>query len=140
MWDSPNKLMLFFSSVIDILDAPAGIVAIWTYPFGSGFFVKIPDIGRHILAPHRTAPLFINAPVIIPLLWTACARKILYNQKYINYIIALLQNHKFPLYTIYNGKSEYKTIFIQFVMDGCTVHSVHVHCFIRTMSISMFQK
>lgn len=39
---SPKKFILFFSSVIDMFDAPAGIVATWTYPFCNGDFVNIP--------------------------------------------------------------------------------------------------
>lgn len=60
--------MLFFSSVMDIFDAALGIVATCMYPFGRGFLVNMPDTGRQIKLPHLTAPLFINAPVIMPLL------------------------------------------------------------------------
>lgn len=67
----PRRFMLFFSSVMDMFDAALGIVATCMYPFGRGFLVNMPDTGRQIKLPHLTAPLFINAPVIMPLLWIA---------------------------------------------------------------------
>lgn len=38
----PKKLMLLRNSVIVMLEAPAGIVVTWIYPFGRGFFANTP--------------------------------------------------------------------------------------------------
>lgn len=66
--------MLLRSSVMVMLEAPAGNVVTWTYPFGRGFFAKTPDMGRQTEFPHRTFPLFMNPePEITPFLRTACA-------------------------------------------------------------------
>ena len=71
-WYLPRKLILFCSSVIVRLDAPAGMLVTWTYPFWSGFLAKTPDIGRQIEFPHLTLPLFINPePEITPFFKTA---------------------------------------------------------------------
>ena len=57
--NSPKKFTLFFNSVMEMLDAPVGIVATLWYPLDRFVCWKIPATGLQIRAPHRTAPLFM---------------------------------------------------------------------------------
>lgn len=57
-----------------MFDAPAGIVAIFEYPIAIGVSTYVLLTGLHTVVPQRTEPLFMNAPVIMPLLWTACCK------------------------------------------------------------------
>lgn len=82
----PNRFSLFFNSNTDIFDAPAGMVAMCTYPFGNCVFVKTPLTGRQTEPPHLIAPLFINAPVMIPLFRTACEWFRILNGDYFGWI------------------------------------------------------
>lgn len=68
----PSRFALFFSSVIEIFEAPAGIVATCTYASsGSGSRVKIPVTGRQSSPPQLTEPLFAYEPFMEPLARTA---------------------------------------------------------------------
>lgn len=63
--------MLFFTSKMEMFEAPAGIVATWKYPIGKESSVNVWLTGLHTVPPQRTAPLFIKAPVKMPLLCIA---------------------------------------------------------------------
>jgi len=72
--------MLSSSSKIVMFEAVAGIVVIWTYPLGKGFFVNICETGLHTVFPHRTFPEFTLDPNIAPFLRITWGKLIDYYQ------------------------------------------------------------